>query len=55
MTKKLLFVDIQADETPAVDVVLKADKKRLELLAEVKECCRSGNRHCNIFSFSDVL
>jgi len=29
--------DIQVDETPAVDMVLKADKKRLELLAEVNK------------------
>jgi len=28
--------DIQVDETPAVEMVLKADKKRLELLAEEK-------------------
>ncbi len=30
------LVDIQADETPAVEVVLNADKKRLELLSEVR-------------------
>lgn len=27
--------DIQVDDTPAVEMVLKADKKRLELIAEV--------------------
>ena len=31
----LSILDIQVDETPAVDMVLKADKKRLALMAEV--------------------
>ena len=30
-----LLTDVQADDTPAVDVVLKADKKRTALLEEV--------------------
>jgi len=33
--------DIQVDETPAVDMVLKADKKRLELLAEEKHLLKA--------------
>lgn len=33
----MICADIQVDETPAVDMVLKADKKRLELLAEVSK------------------
>merc|ERR1712179_499145 len=33
--------DIQVDETPAVDMVLKADKKRLELLAEEQHLLKS--------------
>merc|ERR1712013_771465 len=33
--------DIQVDETPAVEMVLKADKKRLELLAEEQHLLKS--------------
>ena len=31
----LLLLEVVADDTPAVDAVLKADTKRLELLEEV--------------------
>ena len=31
----LVIVDVQADDTPAFDVVLKADTKRLNLLEQV--------------------
>ena len=33
----LLFTEVQADETKAVDAVLKADKKRTALLEECKK------------------
>ena len=34
----LLISEVVADDTPAVDAVLKADTKRLELLEEVRPC-----------------
>lgn len=37
------FPDVQADETPAFDVVLKADTKRMELLEQV---CNTGCIYC---------
>ena len=35
----LRFLDVQADETPAVEIVLMADKKRSALLEEVSTHC----------------
>ena len=36
------LADVQADDTKAIDAVLKADKKRLDLLEEAKKLEASG-------------
>ena len=42
----LLILEVAADDTPAVDAVLKADTKRLELLEEVRPVFRVFRRGC---------
>ena len=41
--KPILFVDVVASDMKAIDSVLKADKKRLDLLAEEKKLMDETN------------